>query len=164
MKNKNIKIALALFVFLAVFAGTSNSIQYFAKSVFFKTSDGGNMGLKTSCVTELVDSGAGTQTIPALIPAKVDVLGVSCRVDTVIVGAGATTFSLGDGTDADLYGAGLAFAAGTTVSTTNYTANPDTQAWSASAGALTMTANAGQFDSGAITCCAHYFDFTAPSS
>lgn len=136
----------------------------FKKQIRLENSDAGYMAIKSNCVTEAVDSGAGTQTIPALIPARARTLGVSCRVDTVIAGAGAASFSLGDGTDADLYGTGIAFAAGTTVSTSNYTANPLTQAWSTSAQALTMTANAGQFDSGSITCCAHYIDFTAPTS
>jgi hypothetical protein len=162
MKTKLIFLGVVSLAFVAATTYPGESI--FQGIVKQQTSDGGVMGIKTNCVTELVDSGSGTQTIPALIPAKARNLGVSCRVDTVIVGAGATTFSLGDGTDADLYGTGLAFAAGTTVGTSNLTASPFTQAWSASALALTMTADAGQFDSGAITCCAHYLDFTAPAS
>lgn len=162
--------ALVALVFLGVFAGTNPDVMRYLKevtfesTVLFKSSDGGTANIKSNCVTEAVDSGAGTQAITSVIPARAMTLGVTCRVDTVIVGAGATTFSLGDGTDADLYGAGIAFAAGTTVSTSNYTAKPINQAFSTSAANLTMTANAGQFDSGSITCCAHYVDFTAPTS
>lgn len=112
--------------------------------------------IKNNCVTEAVDSGAGTQAITDAIPAAAVVLGVSCRVGTVIAGAGAASWSLGDGVDADLYGTGLAFGAGTLVDADDYVASPLTQAWSASAADLTMTANAGQFDSGSVTCCVQY--------
>lgn len=122
------------------------------------------INLKVNCVSDAVDSGAGTHVLTGVIPADVLSLGVTCRVTTVIEGAGAASFALGDGTDADLYGTGIAFAAGTTVTQANYTASPLTQAWSSSAGDLTMTANAGQFDSGNITCCSFYLDHTAASS
>ena len=128
------------------------------------SADAGTFTIGETCVTEAVDSGAGTQTITAAIPAAAVVLGVSCRVDTVIAGAGAASFALGDGTDADLYGTGLAFAEGTTVDATDYTASPLTQAWSASAAVLTMTANAGQFDSGSITCCTTHILTAGPAS
>jgi hypothetical protein len=157
----------ALLVLVAAFvlvAATYRDVSLFEGIVRFASSDGGTANIKSNCVTEAVDSGAGTQSIPSLIPARALNLGVTCRVDTVIVGAGAASFALGDGTDADLYGTGIAFAAGTTVSTSNYTAKPINQAFNTSAANLTMTANAGQFDSGSITCCAHYVDFTAPTS
>jgi len=124
--------------------------------------DGAALNIKVNSVSDATDSGAGTQVLTGVIPAGVTCLAVTCRVTTVIVGAGAASFSLGDGTDADLYGAGIAFAAGTTVDHTDYTASPLTQAWSDSAGDLTLTANAGQFDSGNITCSCFYLDTTAP--
>lgn len=130
----------------------------------YKDTDSGVLNIKSNCVTETVNSGAGTETITAVIPAKAVSLGITCRVDTVIVGAGATSFNLGDGVDADLYGAAVAFAAGTTVSSSDLTASPLTQAFGTAAKNLTMTANAGQLDSGVITCCSHYIDSTAPTS
>lgn len=139
--------------------GASSSV-----GVTSSDADGGSISIASNCVTDDTDSGAGTQVLTGVIPAGATSLAVTCRVDTIIVGAGAASFSLGDGTDADLYGTTLAFAAGTTVDETDYTADPRTQAWSTSAGDLTLTANAGQFDSGTITCCSHYYHVTAPAS
>lgn len=119
--------------------------------------------LRVNSVTDDTDSGASTQVLTGVIPAGVTCLAVTCRVNTIIAGASLTTWSLGDGTDADLYGTTLALAAGTTVDHTDYTASPLTQAWSASAGNLTMTAAAGQFDSGNITCNCFYLDTIAPT-
>lgn len=127
-------------------------------------STGTALNSKVNCVTDATDSGAATQVLTGVIPAGVVSKAVTCYVNTVIVGSGAASFSLGDGTDADLYGTGIAFAAGTTVTHADYTASPATQAWSSSAGDLTLTANAGQFDSGNITCCSFYDDTTGASS
>lgn len=128
------------------------------------TGDDGYNAFGTNCVTTTTNSGSSTQTLTAVIPADVRSLGVTCRVDTVLAGSGLTTWSLGDGTDADLYGGSLAKTAGTIVDQTTYTANPLTQAWSTNAGNLTMTAAAGVFSSGAVTCCSHYVKFIAPTS
>lgn len=143
---------------------TVDSVLLKDGTITMTNTDGGLTSYVDTCVTETTDSGAGTETITGVIPAGAVLQSLSCRVDTVIAGAGASTFSLGDGTDADLYGTALAFAAGTTVDTSDFTASPATQAWSASAGDLTMTANAGQFDSGAITCCSKSITSTAPTS
>ena len=69
---------------------------------------------------------------------------------------------VGDGSDPDRYGAAIAFTAGTTIGSTNYTATP--VGWSSTAQNITLTADAGQFDEGNITCCGHYALFTGPSS
>lgn len=149
----------------ATFAGIVTSSNRIVTPFFRQQdTDGGYLDTQSTCVTNTTDEGAGTSTISSVIPAGAVVLGVTCRVDSTISGAGASTFSLGDGTDADLYGTGIAFAAGTTIDETDYTASPLTQAWSASSGDLIMTANAGQFDAGSITCCSHYFVTSAPAS
>lgn len=162
MKIKITLLVLLSLTFIAatVYPGESK----FGDSVSFLSADEGELAIKSTCVTDAVDSGAGTQVLADVIPAKVETVGVTCKVNTVIAGAGAASFALGDGTDADLYGTGLAFAAGTTVGTANYTAKPSTQAWSTSARDLTLTANAGQFDSGNITCCSHYYELTGPTN
>ena len=158
-------LAYSVVIFVALIAATEyTDIVKFTKTASFITSDGGAMNMKTNCVTDDTDSGAATHVLTAVIPAGVQSLGVTCRVNTILAGSGLTTWSLGDGTDTDLYGTTLVLAAGTTVDNTDYTAGPLTQAWSASAGDLTMTAAAGQFDSGNITCCANYIDMTAPTS
>ena len=125
---------------------------------------GAAINIKKSCVTETTNSGAATETITNVIPAGVTAMQVTCRVTTILAGTSLTTWSLGDGVDVDLYGTALALAAGTTVDETDYTASPLTQAWSAAAQSLTMTAAAGQFDTGSITCCAFYLDSTAATS
>jgi hypothetical protein len=164
------KIAALLLVVFGLVAGVTNDIHTFTKNVNVKggldsfDSDDGQLNISSNCVTDDTDSGASTQVLTGVIPAGATSLGVTCNVNTIIAGASLTTWSLGDGTDADLYGTTLALAAGTTVDESDYTAGPLTQAWSSSAGDLTMTAAAGQFDSGNVTCCSHYMHVTAPSS
>lgn len=164
MTFRHTTIALAVFVLFALTAGKFPDIANFYKTVNFHNADAGVLSVKSNCVSETMNSGAITETITGVIPARVSPLAVTCRVDTVLAGAGLTTWSLGDGTDADLYGATLALAAGTVVDKTTWTANPQTQAFSTSAGNLTMTGAAGIFSSGVITCCAHYLDATAPAT
>lgn len=135
-------------------------IQGKAKVFSFQSSDDGLLNIRTNCVTDATDSGASTQVLTAVIPAKAVSLGVTCTVNTIIAGTSLTTWSLGDGVDADLYGTTLALAAGTTVTSANYTASPLTQSWGAAAKDLTMTAAAGQFDSGNVTCCSYYLNTT----
>jgi hypothetical protein len=122
------------------------------------------LNVKVATESLTTDGGAGTEVSTTFIPAAAIVLGVVARVTTVIAGAGASTFALGDGTDADLYGTALAFAADTTVDHTDWTASPLTHSWSASAQALTLTADAGQFDSGVIRLTVFYIDTTAPTA
>lgn len=174
--EKLIAVVMVLFVLLAlVAADLSGATQWrdkqefnaearFDATTYFGTADKGTTAVASNCVTDDTDSGGGTQTLTGVIPAGAVTLGVTCRVNTTLAGSSLSTWSLGDGTDADLYGTTLALAAGTTVDKGDYTASPLTQAWSSSAGDLTMTAAAGQFDSGNITCCASYLISTAPSS
>lgn len=161
---KKLNIGILIFLLVAFTAATHNDVETFLQSISIKReSNGAALNIKQNTVTTLTDGGASTESIVGLIPAKAVCLQVSCVVDVVLAGSGLTTWSLGDGTDADLYGTSLAKTAGETVSSADYTASPMTQAWSASAGNLTMTAAAGQFDSGQITCTCFYLDSTAPS-
>lgn len=159
-----------MFVLVFLFAGIHYDLVTFKRVVTFEAdvaiqdADAGQLNIASNCVTDDTDSGASTQVLTGVIPAGATSLGVTCRVNTIIAGTSLTTWSLGDGTDADLYGTTLALAAGTTVDESDYTAGPLTQAWSSSAGDLTMTAAAGQFDSGNVTCCSQYIHGTAPSS
>lgn len=163
MGKRILQGALALCLFGLVAAKVAEPM-FFYDPIHIVSSDTGYMSIRSNCVTETTNSGAGTHVIDDVFPARSRALGVTCRVDTVLAGTGLTTWSLGDGTDADLYGASLAKTAGTVVDESTYTASPLTQAWATSAADLTMTAAAGQFDSGAVTCCGYYYEFTAPSS
>lgn len=68
--------------------------------------------------TGVIAAGA-TATIAALIPAQTLVIGVNCRV--TVLPPGPATFSVGDGADADRWGAGILVAAGTTTNIQSYT-------------------------------------------
>lgn len=162
---KQIYLAVALIVAaIALAAGTTNDLQTFTKSVNYRNADGGYMTFASNCVTDTTDSGNITHVVPGVFPARVLPLGLTYRVNTVLAGASLGTISIGDGTDADLYGAGLAKTAGTTAGTAQLTARPTTQAWSTSAGDITLTGSAGVFTSGEVTICGHYATFTAPTS
>lgn len=137
--------------------------ETFLADIIRKAANGAALNIKTNTVTVTTDGGQSTETIAGVIPAGALSLGIVARVTTILAGESLTTWSLGDGTDADLYGTTLALAAGTTVDHSDYTASPLTQAWSASAGDLTMTAAAGQFDSGVIEVTCFYLDLTAPT-
>ena len=157
-------ILLAPWLVQVVLAATEHrDVQTFLNTLSVGGGRGQSLNFKVNTVTETTDSGAATDTITGLIPAGATCLSVTCRVTTVLAGSGLTTWSLGDGTDADLYGTALTLTLGTTVDHSDYTAGPLTQAWSASAGNLTMTAAAGQFDSGEIVCSCVYMDVTAPT-
>jgi hypothetical protein len=106
--------------------------------------------------------GAGTVTATNLIPAGSLVIGVDARVTTVIAGAGLGSFSIGDGSDADRWGTGIALTAGTTVTLANATIT--SVPIYAAATSVVLTANAGQFDSGVIRLTVHYLSLTAATS
>lgn len=127
--------------------------------------NGAALNIKVNSVNKTTNSGTGTETLTGAIPAGAQVLCVVARVTTILAGAGLTTWSLGDGVDTDLYGTGLALAAGTTVDHTDYTASPTTQVFPAgAAGDLVMTADSGQFDSGVVNVQVFYIDVTSPTS
>ena len=104
-------------------------------------------------------SGA-SYTFTSLIPAGVRLLGVSGRVTTLVTGA--TSFHVGDGSDADRFSASVAPALGTTFSPQGATADPG--GWSAAAGNVVLTAVGGNFSAGKVRACAHYIRSEAPQS
>ncbi|MCA9813215.1 MAG: hypothetical protein KC483_10210 [Nitrosarchaeum sp.] len=156
---KYLTILLSVFLLIgSVQAETHKDIQKFENDVQVLNSRRGGIRLAVNTVTTTTDSGASTETITGLIPAGALCLSVVCEVTTVLAGSGLTTWSLGDGVDANLYGGGLAKTAGTVVNHSTYTASPLTQAWGTSAKNLTMTAAAGVFTTGEIVCACAYID------
>ncbi len=111
------------------------------------------------------NSGGATATATNLIPAGSIVVGVTARVTTILAGAALTTFQIGDGTTTNQWGATVAIAATTTVSsqTGDYIATWK-PTYYAAATSVILTANAGVFSSGVIRLTVHYFNTTAPSS
>lgn len=94
------------------------------------------------------------------LPAGAIILGVTVRVTTTITGA--TSFSIGDGTDVDRYGATIALASGTTTTFASATASP--LEWRSAVGNVVLTANGSNFTGGVVRLCVHYLTGTAPTS
>lgn len=107
-------------------------------------------------------TGALTETQADLIPAGSLVLGVTIRVTSAVSGAGLGTMSIGDGTDADRWGTGIALAAGTTTTIADFTIS--SPVYYAAATGVVLTGNAGQFDAGAVRLTVHYLSLTAATS
>lgn len=122
-------------------------------------------GLTLYSAAELLSDLSSSATTSNLAPAGARIIGVSTRVKTAVVTSLATnTFSVGDGSDVDRYGANIAGAQGTTSDSTDATADP--MSWSASAhGAVTLDPpGAETFSSGAVYVVVHYLAASAPTS
>ena len=104
-------------------------------------------------------SGA-TYTFTNLIPAKSTYLGCVARVTTLITGA--TSFNIGDGTDADRWGAAVALAATTTTTQANFTATP--YGWSATAISPVLTAVGSNFTAGVVRLTCFVEEYSGPTS
>lgn len=130
---------------------------------------GGTNGAFTdvyTVVTTVSGSGA-TLTTSGLSPDNAFLLGVTARVTTADGGGGsATGMDVGDGADADRFGAAIALAAGTTVDLEDQTADP-TGFITGGGFEITLTAVGGvggTFDSIGVRVIAHYIKLTAPNS
>jgi hypothetical protein len=116
--------------------------------------------LQIRTATALLSDVSTDATADSLIPAGAVVVGVTARVTTLITGA--TSFDIGDGTDVDAFGAGIAVAAGTTANNTDWTIG--TAPVYASATNVVLTPNGGAFSAGAVRLTVHYFMPVAPAS
>jgi hypothetical protein len=96
-------------------------------------------------------SGA-TATATNIIPAGCEIIGVTVEVTTLI--QGATSFSVGDGTDVDRWGSGIAVSAGTFTNSANY--NISSPVYYASATSVVLTAAGSNFTAGAVNVTVHY--------
>lgn len=140
---------------IPIFQATSRTGLF----TFGGLANGQASGLKHATVAVTCSSGA-TCTAANLIPAGSMVVGVSVRVTTLITGA--TSISVGDGTDPDRWGAGIAVAAGTTTGIANFTiASP---IYYAAATGVVLTAAGSDFTAGVIRITVHYWDLTAATS
>jgi hypothetical protein len=105
-------------------------------------------------------SGA-TYTSTATIPAHAVLIGVTTNVTTVITGA--TSYSVGDGTDVDLWGATIGVADGSQSRTADFTAIGATGAATAARNVV-LTANGSNFSGGIVEICLHYLMTEAEAS
>jgi hypothetical protein len=107
------------------------------------------LAIKHATTTVTAAAGA-TVTATSLIPAKANVLGVNTIVTTALgTGSGTTGYTVGDGTDADRWGAVTGTAIGTDTDGNDATADPT--GWFTAANNIVITAAGGNFDgTGAI--------------
>lgn len=135
-----------------------------ATSLITGGANGQSNNIKTASTTVNAAT-AATITATNLIPAGSLVIGVSTRVTTTFDNSsGLTTFSIGDGTDADRWGAAIARTSGTTTTLANATIT--SAPIYAAATSVVMTADAGTFNvaAGVIRVTVHYIDLTAETS
>lgn len=144
------------------------SVRYTATSVIFYAaalSLGGDSGQLTSLKQNSVQSAAlsgATVDLTGLIPAKSQVIGMTCRVTTLITGA--TTFDVGTVATPALYCNDVPVALntvcdlgtnqGSSTGPLNYAAATDVR----------LTANGSNFTGGVVRCTVHYADLTAATS
>jgi hypothetical protein len=108
--------------------------------------------------TTLAAMSGASVTWTAAIPAGALVLGVTARVVTLITGA--TTFNIGDGTDADRWGASIALAKGTVTTGANFTIT--SPVYYAAATNIVLTKNGNNFTAGAVKLTVYYTLLNAP--
>lgn len=111
---------------------------------------------RTSIKTVRESSGAlsgASYTTTIAIPAYANLIGVTTRVTTAITGA--TSYSVGDGSDVDLWGATIGVTEGAASRTADFTAVGAVGA-AATSRTITLTANGSNFTGGVVEICAHY--------
>jgi hypothetical protein len=110
------------------------------------------MSIKTLRESSGALSGA-TYTSTIAIPAYAVLIGVTTRVNTAITGA--TSYSVGDGTTANLWGNNIAIAINSQSRTADFTAVGAVGAAAASR-TVRLTANGSNFTGGVVEICLHY--------
>jgi hypothetical protein len=108
--------------------------------------------IKTKAVTLSALSGASVATTGGFIPDGAVLVGLTTRVSTAITGA--TGYDIGDGSDADRWGANVGIALNTSSDNTNWTAG--TIECFTAAQEVTLTAVGSNFTGGAVVIVAHY--------
>jgi hypothetical protein len=111
------------------------------------------LSIKTLREVSSTLSGA-TYTSTIAIPAYAVLIGVTTRVNTAITGA--TSYSVGDGTTANLWGNNIAIAIDSQSRTADFTAVGAVGAAAASR-TVRLTANGSNFTGGVVEICLHYF-------
>ena len=134
-------------------ATTITGAQRFnGNSVLAKTATSGSFVLETRTAT-ITATAASTAVSTNFFKANEVVLGFSALITTVFTADTGETMTVGfeTGGDVDLFGTGIVYAAGTTVTFADYTA-----ALPYSSGAeydLVLTCNAGNFIAGGVMSC-----------
>ncbi len=119
---------------------------------------GSKLRIKSHVVESAALSGATSNIGTNSISDGWFVLGVAVYVTTLITSAAAVSFSVGDGSDADKWGAGIVFTAGTATTSADFTESPSLYT---SATNIVLTPNTGTFTGGKVRAAIHYIDITA---
>ena len=122
----------------------------------------GQLALKYKTASKAVAGGA-TEVIPVQVPSGAILVGALLRNDTVIVGAGAATYSAAYSTGAtQAISTGTAFTKNTKVSTF-FNVQGAGEATNITSGLtdITLTPNAGTLDTGTVTAVVYYYELTA---
>jgi hypothetical protein len=123
------------------------------------STNGALLGIRTTEVSLSALSGA-TVTATNLIPAGSLVYGVTARNNTLVTGA--SSYNIGDGTDADAWGDNIPLSANYVTNSTmfNTTSLPFYKAQTS----VVLTANGGAFTAGTVRLVAHYSQVVGPTS
>jgi hypothetical protein len=144
-------LARDAFNILAMRNGT-NAQEYRVYGIYTSDTNFQRLTIKTKAVTLSGLTGASVATTTGLIPDGAVLVGLTTRVSTAITGA--TGYNIGDGSDADRWGANVAIALNTSSDNTNWTAG--TIECFTAAQEVTLTAVGSNFTGGAVVIVAHY--------
>jgi hypothetical protein len=124
---------------------------------------GGAATVAKSTQTLTFASGAGdaSKATTSLVPDGAWLISVTTR--TLVTGTGCTGVDYGDGTDQDLFGAGVALTAGTTTTTADATATFANPLFTGGAD-VTITALTANCVDLSVKVIAYYFTVPAPTS
>jgi hypothetical protein len=126
--------------------------EYRLYGTFTSSTNYQRLAIKTKAVTLSALSGASVATTGGFIPDGAVLVGLTTRVSTAITGA--TGYDIGDGSDADRWGANVDIALNTSSDNTNWTAG--TIECFTAAQEVTLTAVGSNFTGGAVVIVAHY--------
>jgi hypothetical protein len=130
----------------------TNAQEFRIYNTFTSSTNYQRLTIKTKAVTLSALTGASVATTGGFIPDGAVLVGLTTRVSTAITGA--TGYDIGDGTDADRWGANIGIALNTSSDNTNWTAGT-IQCFTA-AQEVTLTAVGSNFTGGAVVIVAHY--------
>lgn len=126
----------------------------------------GTLGPWAASYVRVASAAGPTLTLANAIPAGSALLGVACLVQVTFGNSsGLTSFNIGDGTTANLFGNHIARTAGTTTGFANHLSTFTPAKLYVAATNVVLTAVGGNFDTaGALAALVYYATLTAPLS
>lgn len=131
------------------------------QEIGFESANGASMGVKKVDIASTTLSGGTTNLGTTQIPDGAFVLGVLIRVVTLVTGC--SSISVGDGSDADKWGASIGLTVGSKNDSSNFTASPSLYT-SATNVVLTAVGGGASFSAGAVRGAIFYIDFSSLTS